>query len=210
MKEGTKPILIHSAHTAVVFVMMAVVFVFGNILGDIDDGERYTFFYRHGDYTLLSIFYTWQTTIFFLVILFGSVQPVPYAIMYWFKYQGNHELGNKTLAICLTVNVFIIIAVQLGSTFNLIMLPRYLELLPGYLVLLFIYLFILLFSYILPFLFIRLSYPQLANLSNYKAYKIFLITQFAICLFCLMFSLGAFPELREAMKTFIDSRYSRW
>ncbi|MFC1614506.1 hypothetical protein ACFL5K_04345 [Gemmatimonadota bacterium] len=210
MKEGTKPILIHAVHSTAVFVMMSVVYILGSILGDIDDGERYTFFYRYGHYTFLYSLYTLQITFFFIVLLFGSVQPVPYTIMYWFKYQGNHEVGNKTLAIYLTVTVFIIIAVQLGMILNFKWLEKYLLLLPGCLVILFIHLFIYLVSYIIPFLFIRLSYPQCTTLSTYKAYKFLLLTQFFICLFCLTFFMGAFPEIRESIKTFIDSRYSRW
>ena len=150
MKEGTKPILIHAVHSSIIFVMMITTLVFAGCLGDIDDGERYTFFYRYGEYTFLYFFYALQYFIFLLLFAFGSLQTVPYVVMFWFKYRCNPRLGIKKLGLHLTVACFVIIAIQLGVIINFDTLGGLLELLPGYIFVSVIVLFILTTTYIIP------------------------------------------------------------
>ena len=215
MKEGSKPIIFHTIHTAIVFYCMVVALFLGPCLGDVNDWEQYTFFYSHGESTLLYQFYAWPMLIFILLVAYlCTLHPIPYGIMYWIKYRYNPELANIKKGMILTaVALLLIIAHPFGTINCTDMINNYYALLPGIIKLingLLMYLIILATTYFMPYLFIRMSYPQLIHLRLYKAYSVVLISQLIINLFLIAFSMEAFPELQEALKTFIDSRYSRW
>ncbi|MEA3347148.1 MAG: hypothetical protein U9Q21_03560, partial [Candidatus Auribacterota bacterium] len=129
-------------------------------------------------------------------------------------YWRNPGLTNTRKGMILTAIAFLlIIAHPFGTITCTDVINNYYELLPGIIKLingLLMYLIILATTYFIPYLFIRMSYPQLIHLRIYKTYSVFLISQIIINLFLIAFSMDAFPELKEALKTFIDSRYSRW
>jgi hypothetical protein len=211
MKEGTKPLIFHAIHTTIIFVLMLIALVGGYFLGDIDNGEQYTFFFRNGDYTFLYMIYSWSIIIFFMLIaLLCSFFTIPYCVIYWIYCRITHRLDNVKKGLILTIiSVLLIVFHPFGTAYISDITERFFNFWPTYFSLV-ICPIIIITTYITPCLFIRLSYPQLAQIPIYKKYKYLLITQLAVCIFIIAFSLGAFPELREAMKTYIDSRYSRW
>jgi len=214
VKEGAKPILFHTIHTAVVFYCMVVALFLGPCLGDVDDVEKYTLFYRYSEYTLLYEFYSWPMIIFILLVAYlCTLHPIPYGVMYWIKYRYNPGPANTKKGIVLTAITLLLIIVHPLGTINYSDMIYYFELDPeisNLINALLTYFIMLVTIYLMPYLFVSISYPQLINHRLYKSYSVFLISQLIINLFLIAFSMGAFPELQEAFKNIIDSKYSRW
>lgn len=214
MKEGAKPIIFHTVHTAVVFYCMVIALFLGPCLGDIDDVEKYNFFYRYSEYTLLYEFYSWPMMMFFVIITYlCTIHPIPYCAMYWIKSHNNPEPADIRKGRALTAIVFFLFIVHPLGIINYSDIIDHLELVPERADLinaLLTYFIILVSIYLMPYMFISVSYTQLIIHRAYKAYSVFIISQLIINLLLIAFSLGAFPGLQEALKNIIDKNYSRW
>ena len=207
MKEGSKPIIFHTIHTAIVFISMVISIVFGPCFG-FDNADEYTCIYHHGEYTFLSYFYGIPVLFFIiLLVIFGSFHSVPYGVMYWIKYWLNTGLDNAKKGMALTAVAFLLIIIHpFGPICLSDMSDRYIEWFSEFIWFV-IFLSIIVAAYLMPYSFIRLSYPQLLHIHIYKVYSVFLASQLIIYLLLIAYSMTPLPE---ALSEYMDRKYLYW
>ncbi len=206
MEKGSKILLIHLLHTLAMFYSIVVMFIFFQCFG-LEEISNYSIMFRNGGYTLLSYFYFMPVIVFlFFTFPLGTFSSMPYVCLFWLIQKRKPELGfakglTLTLICLLLILVHPIVNCMLscGEGIDLTIWSSLKSVI--------FFVSIVASVYLMPYLLIRLSYPQLALLGIYRKYRLYLLAQLIVYLLIFIYSA---TSLSDALSEVVNKKYQYW